>query len=123
MLSRVDLNNFSSIGHSMRLLFQITSGQPLTALIVDLETFGRTPNLVVPFFFMWFIIGNFVYINLFIALVLENFVSAAPQHAVTRLLTLEGICRSTIGLLISLLVNLMWTTSNESATPSAELQI
>lgn len=117
MLSRVDLNNFSSIGHSMRLLFQITSGQPLTAVIVDLESFGGTANLVVPFFFMWFIIGNFVFINLFIALVLENFVSAAPQHAVIRLLTLEGICRSTTGLLISLLANLMWTTSNESATP------
>ena len=67
------LDNFATIGHSMRFLFQITTGHPLTGLVMDCEK--QAGNITVPFLFLFFMIGNFVYINLFIALVLENFVS------------------------------------------------
>ena len=57
----------------MMLLFQVTTGQPLPALILDCRLHSGNPASVVPFFSTFYIITNFVFLNLFIALLLENF--------------------------------------------------
>ena len=66
-------NNFSTFRMAMMLLFQVTTGQPLPALILDCRLHSGNPASVVPFFSTFYIVTNFVFLNLFIALLLENF--------------------------------------------------
>eukprot|EP01050_Picozoa_sp_SAG11_P025940 SAG11_NODE_6035_length_1405_cov_1.515314_1_plen_468_part_11 len=66
-----DLNNFGDIVSSMQLLVQMTTGMTLPPLIIDCQRYrGGT---VLPFLFVFYLISNFLFLNLFIALVLENF--------------------------------------------------
>ena len=68
------------------LLFQVTTGQPLPALILDsacsprlgeapLDCIGGSGEIFTVMLFVstFYIISNFVFLNLFIALLLENF--------------------------------------------------
>ena len=57
----------------MRLLFQITTGNPLPLMIEDLRHEASLPGTIMPFIFIFFVISNFVLLNVFIALLLENF--------------------------------------------------
>ena len=57
----------------MRLLFQITTGNPLPMMIEDLKYNASLPITIIPFIFIFFVITNFVLLNVFIALLLENF--------------------------------------------------
>jgi hypothetical protein len=57
----------------MRLLFQITTGNPLPLMIEDLRHEASLPATIMPFIFIFFVISNFVLLNVFIALLLENF--------------------------------------------------
>jgi hypothetical protein len=64
--------NFGDIFHSMQLLFQITTGHPLPKLVEDIQS---SPSAIsfVPLLFVFFVATNFVFLNLFVALLLENF--------------------------------------------------
>lgn len=68
-----ETNNFHNIWHSMKLLFQITTGNPLPLMIEDLRNEAALPGTIIPFIFVFFVISNFVLLNVFIALLLENF--------------------------------------------------
>ena len=78
--------NFGGFWNSFMLLFQVTTGQPLPTLIIDSACSPRldaTPDCtqggsgetgtVMLFLSTFYIISNFVFLNLFIALLLENF--------------------------------------------------
>eukprot|EP01052_Picozoa_sp_SAG31_P006997 SAG31_NODE_329_length_17643_cov_10.377793_2_plen_1951_part_00 len=71
--------NFGSIVYSMRLLVQISTGHPLPYLVEEMEYAVDSDgnrvgaSSVIPFFFVFFILSNFVFLNLFVALLLENF--------------------------------------------------
>jgi len=68
-----ETNNFSTIWQSMKLLFQVTTGNPLPLMIEDLKHEAALPFTIIPFIFIFFVISNFVLLNVFIALLLENF--------------------------------------------------
>jgi hypothetical protein len=65
------LDNFSNISNSMMLLFQIsTGGTDITLIIEELKV--KTGGSCFPFFAVFFIISNFILLNLFTALLLDN---------------------------------------------------
>eukprot|EP01050_Picozoa_sp_SAG11_P000599 SAG11_NODE_20_length_25330_cov_18.348143_17_plen_1316_part_00 len=75
-----ELANFGDIISAMTLLAQISTGQPLPYLVSDMrhdpvDINGKVvgTNSLIPFLFIFFIISNFVFLNLFVALLLENF--------------------------------------------------
>lgn len=78
--------NFGDFWNAFMLLFQVTTGQPLPALILDsacsprlgeapLDCIGGSGEIFTVMLFVstFYIISNFVFLNLFIALLLENF--------------------------------------------------
>eukprot|EP01051_Picozoa_sp_SAG22_P007205 SAG22_NODE_498_length_9728_cov_12.354346_3_plen_658_part_00 len=70
-----DLNsfdNFDSTLSSMRVLFQIATGQSFGTMITECQAYTAFPLLVTPFFFSFFVVGNFIFISLFVALLLDN---------------------------------------------------
>ena len=68
-----DTNNFGDVFHAMKLLFQISTGNPLPMLINDIQSTADMPGSIVPFIFVFFVLSNFIFLNVFIALLLENF--------------------------------------------------
>lgn len=68
-----ETNNFSNVFESMKLLFQITTGNPLPMMITDIRYTAQLPWTALPFVFTFFILSNFIFLNVFIALLLENF--------------------------------------------------
>ena len=54
----------------MQLLFQITTGHPLPYLVEDMYHAADVP-IFVPFLFVFFVISNFVFLNLFVALLVR----------------------------------------------------
>lgn len=68
-----ETNNFSNVFESMKLLFQITTGNPLPMMIQDIKYTAQLPWTALPFVFIFFIMSNFIFLNVFIALLLENF--------------------------------------------------
>lgn len=68
-----EYTNFSGFWSSFMVLFQVTTGQPLPSLIIDCTLYSDDEALILPFFSIFYIISNFVFLNLFIALLLENF--------------------------------------------------
>eukprot|EP01052_Picozoa_sp_SAG31_P042145 SAG31_NODE_6599_length_1956_cov_1.329564_1_plen_503_part_10 len=66
-------DNFDTIESSIRVLFQISTGMSFRQLITDCQ--ANTDNyasLVTIFFFLFFVISNFIFISLFVALLLDN---------------------------------------------------
>eukprot|EP01047_Picozoa_sp_COSAG01_P045172 COSAG01_NODE_4141_length_5297_cov_78.284973_1_plen_758_part_00 len=71
-------DNFDSISAAMRVLFQIATGQDWVSKVQELEEKMTAANysgvpLVVPFMVAYYISSVFVFVNLFIAVLLENF--------------------------------------------------
>lgn len=66
-----ELDNFDNIFNSMRVLFQISTGQDFMNLMHELELKGR--SYVFPFFSSFIITSIWVFFNFFVAVVLENF--------------------------------------------------
>ena len=66
-----ELDNFKDIASSMRFLTQLATGQDLKSLITDIRNqdgFG-----IVPYLFSFYIVAIFVFLNLFVAVLLEAF--------------------------------------------------
>ena len=57
----------------MKLLFQITTGNPLPLMITDIQNTADLAWTITPFTFFFFVVSNFIFLNVFIALLLENF--------------------------------------------------
>ena len=68
-----ETNNFGDVFMAMKLLFQITTGNPLPLMIEDIKHTAELPWTITPFVFVFFILSNFIFLNVFIALLLENF--------------------------------------------------
>jgi len=68
-----ETNNFGDVFMAMKLLFQITTGNPLPLMIEDIKYTAQLPWTITPFVFVFFILSNFIFLNVFIALLLENF--------------------------------------------------
>ena len=68
-----ETNNFSTVFHAMKLLFQITTGNPLPLMITDIQNTADLAWTITPFTFFFFVVSNFIFLNVFIALLLENF--------------------------------------------------
>ncbi len=68
-----ETNNFSNVFQAMKLLFQITTGNPLPMMITDIRYTATLAWTALPFVFTFFILSNFIFLNVFIALLLENF--------------------------------------------------
>ena len=66
------LDNFDNIGSAMVLLFQICTGQDTAGIMQDLSN-NAGSTLIFPFFLMFYVLANLVMINLFVAVLLENF--------------------------------------------------
>lgn len=66
-----ELDNFDDIFHSMRVLFQISTGQDFMNLMHELELSGN--SYVFPFFMSFVVTSIWVFFNFFVAVVLENF--------------------------------------------------
>jgi hypothetical protein len=67
-----EFDNFDSVDSSMRFLFQITTGQSFKQITQDCGLVSDYPTAVKPFFFLYFLVTNFVMISLFVALLLDN---------------------------------------------------
>lgn len=67
-----DLNNFDDLAASMRLLFQITTGQSFRAITLECEAGSEHKNWIRPFFFCYYGLSNIVFLSLFVALLLDN---------------------------------------------------
>eukprot|EP00753_Platysulcus_tardus_P017551 PLAT6433.7.p1 GENE.PLAT6433.7~~PLAT6433.7.p1 ORF type:complete len:1917 (-),score=1127.16 PLAT6433.7:88-5337(-) len=64
--------NFDSFGSSVLTLFIITTGEDWNAVFYDAMT--SSSSWAAPFFLIgWFIYSNYILVNLFIAVILENF--------------------------------------------------
>eukprot|EP01051_Picozoa_sp_SAG22_P000516 SAG22_NODE_14_length_33165_cov_13.196698_35_plen_94_part_00 len=48
------------------LLLQIATGQAFGGMVTDCQRYSAYPGLVAPFFFCFFVVGNFIFISLFI---------------------------------------------------------
>jgi hypothetical protein len=73
-----EFDNFDSIFAAMRVLFQIATGQDWVSKVQELEEKMIADNytgvsLVMPFMVAYYVSSVFVFINLFIAVLLENF--------------------------------------------------
>ena len=64
-------NNFGDIASSMQMLVQISTGTALPPIVADLQLYRGAA--VIPFIAVFYLLTNFMFLNLFIALVLENF--------------------------------------------------
>ena len=77
-------DNFDTSVSSMRVLLQIATGQAFSVMITDCKEYSSHPSLIAPFFFSFFIIGNFIFISLFVALLLDNLdLIASDEFAVS----------------------------------------
>jgi hypothetical protein len=67
-----ELDNFSNIGRAMMLLFQIATGQDFISFVNELRFVHKAP---IPFFFFgsFYVMSIFVFLNLFVAVLLEKF--------------------------------------------------
>jgi voltage-dependent calcium channel L type alpha-1D len=68
-----EYNNFGNVFNSMALLVQITTGTALPPIVKDCGRFAGGSGGIILFLSLFFLISNFLFLNLFIALVLENF--------------------------------------------------
>ena len=67
-----DLNNFDDLLSSMRLLFQITTGQSFREITLECQSSSEHYNWVRPFFFFYYGLSNLIFLSLFVALLLDN---------------------------------------------------
>ena len=67
-----DLNNFDDLLSSMRLLFQITTGQSFRDITLECQSSSEHYNWVRPFFFFYYGLSNLIFLSLFVALLLDN---------------------------------------------------
>ena len=65
-------DNFDTSVSSMRVLFQIATGQSFHGFITECQQDSTYPALVTPFFSSFFVVGNFFFVSLFVALLLDN---------------------------------------------------
>ena len=65
-------DNFDTTTNSMRFLFQITTGQSFKGVTQDCVAYSDFPFAVKPFFFSYFLLTNFIFLSLFVALLLDN---------------------------------------------------
>ena len=65
-------NNFDSIGKAMQILFQVATGQDTSGIMSDL-TINSNGNVVFGFFLTFYVFSNLVLLNLFVAVLMENF--------------------------------------------------
>ncbi|GMH51784.1 hypothetical protein TrLO_g993 [Triparma laevis f. longispina] len=72
-----DRNNFSTFAYSMLTLFRTATGESWNGLMHDLEAKGHAVAL--PYFMSFVVIGTFIMLNLFIAVILENFAEAQNE--------------------------------------------
>eukprot|EP01052_Picozoa_sp_SAG31_P012413 SAG31_NODE_725_length_12546_cov_34.366857_5_plen_2399_part_00 len=66
-----DTNNFDSVSSSIMLLFEICTGTSLVGVIDECRLYSGP--LVPVYFYLFFLISNLVLLNLFVALLLDNF--------------------------------------------------
>ena len=96
--------NFRSFGSSCLVLFQVLTGDGWSALMLDTmadETMGCKPDAVptdcgswiaLPYFISFTVVGGFVFLNLVVAVVLENFSSLSERREEDeRLKEIEGV--------------------------------
>ena len=67
------LDNFKDIFASMRLLAQLATGQDLKSLIYDVRAQTDQANGIVYYIFSFYTVAIFVFLNLFVAVLLEAF--------------------------------------------------
>ena len=67
-------DNFDSISSAMVLLFQVATGQDTSGIIDDLAR-NTKGTAVFPYFLAFYIFTNLILLNLFVAVLLENFES------------------------------------------------
>eukprot|EP01051_Picozoa_sp_SAG22_P003916 SAG22_NODE_200_length_15420_cov_4.424581_4_plen_2131_part_00 len=80
------MDNFDSAASSMRVLFQISTGEAFHGFISECMAHSNYPNAITAFFFAFFVAGNFVFISLFVALLLDNLdLIASDDFAVSDL--------------------------------------
>ena len=80
--------NFGSFGSSMLLMFRVITGEQWNSAMHLLRDDGHT--VAVPFFIIFIVISNFILLNLFIAVILENFENALhTEHNKTQKRNLE----------------------------------
>jgi hypothetical protein len=72
-----DRNNFGSFGYSMLTLFRTATGESWNGLMHDLEAKGF--SVALPYFVSFVVVGTFIMLNLFIAVILENFAEAQSE--------------------------------------------
>jgi hypothetical protein len=94
-----DLQNFRNIFRSMMYLFQISTGQDFKSIMFDIR--AQDGFAVATFFISFYILAIFVFINLFIAVLLEAFerefddsieLDLTPEHLVDFKNDWDGKC-------------------------------
>jgi len=70
-------SNFSTFGSSLLTLFRTVTGESWNGIMHDLKSAGFT--VATPFFVSFVIMGSFIMLNLFVAVILENYVDAQNQ--------------------------------------------
>ena len=66
--------NFSTFGYSMLTLFRTSTGESWNGIMHELEAEGHL--VAIPYFVSFVVMGTFIMLNLFIAVILENFADA-----------------------------------------------
>ena len=66
--------NFSTFGYSMLTLFRTSTGESWNGIMHELEAQGHL--VAIPYFVSFVVMGTFIMLNLFIAVILENFADA-----------------------------------------------
>jgi len=66
-----DLQNFRNIFNAMMYLFQISTGQDFKSIMYDIR--AQDGQFVAPFFISFYVLSIYVFLNLFVAVLLEAF--------------------------------------------------
>jgi hypothetical protein len=82
-----EYDHFDSTVSSIRVLFQISTGQMFSGFITECQDYSdQSDGLITAFFFTFFVVGNFIFISLFVALLLDNLdLIASDDFAVSDL--------------------------------------
>jgi Ca2+-binding EF-hand superfamily protein len=67
-----EYDHFNNPGASMRMLFQIMTGQGFLEITEECESYSIHSSFVKPFFMIQYFVLNFIFLSLFIALLLDN---------------------------------------------------
>merc|ERR1719440_316989 len=69
--------NFKTFGCSMLTLFRTSTGESWNGIMHELEDAGHL--VAIPYFVSFVVMGTFIMLNLFIAVILENFAEAQSE--------------------------------------------